>query len=69
MARVLGGILDFTGVGTVDALKLGAQQKAAGNTAEGWLNSILGASEAAIPAAALGYKYGKKGVQGLMEAF
>ena len=69
MARVLSGILDFTPVGSVDALKLGAQQKAAGNTAEGWLNSILGASEAAIPAAALGYKYGKKRVQGLMEAF
>ena len=69
MARVLGGILDFTGVGTVDALKLGAQQREAGNSFEGWLNSIGGASEAAIPAAALGYKYGKKGVQGLMGAF
>jgi hypothetical protein len=69
MARVLGGILDFTPVGSADALKLGAQQREAGNSFEGWLNSIGGAAEAAIPLAGLGYKYGKKGVQGLMEAF
>ena len=69
MARVLGGILDFTPVGSVDALKLGAQQREAGNSFEGWLNSIGGAAEAAIPLAGLGFKYGKKGVQGLMEAF
>ena len=69
MARVLSGILDLTPVGSADALKLGVRQKEAGNTAEGWLNSILGASEAAIPAAGLGYKYGKKGLQGLMEKF
>ena len=47
----------------------GAQQREAGNSFEGWLNSIGGAAEAAIPLAGLGYKYGKKGVQGLMEAF
>jgi hypothetical protein len=69
MARVLSGILDLTPVGSADALKLGVRQKEAGNTAEGWLNSILGASEAAIPAAGLGYKYGKKRLQGLMERF
>ena len=69
MARVLSGILDFTPVGSADALKLGAQQREAGNSFEGWLNSIGGAAEAAIPLAGLGYKYGKKGVQGLMEAF
>ena len=69
MARVLSGILDFTPVGSVDSLKLGAKQKAAGNSFEGWLNSIGGAAEAAIPLSGLGYKYGKKGVQGLMEAF
>ena len=69
MARVLSGILDFTPVGSVDALKLGAQQREAGNSFEGWLNSIGGAAEAAIPLAGLGFKYGKKGVQGLMEAF
>ena len=69
MARVLSGILDFTPVGSADALKLGAQQREAGNSFEGWLNSIGGAAEAAIPLAGAGYKYGKKGVQGLMEAF
>jgi hypothetical protein len=69
MARVLSGILDFTPVGSADALKLGAQQREAGNSFEGWLNSIGGAAEAAIPLAGLGYKYGKKGVQGLMGAF
>ena len=68
-AQSISGILDFTPVGSADALKLGVRQKEAGNTAEGWLNSILGASEAAIPAAGLGYKYGKKALQGLMEAF
>ena len=69
MARVLAGILDFTPVGSADALKLGAQQREAGNSFEGWLNSIGGAAEAAIPLAGAGYRYGKKGVQGLMEAF
>ena len=69
MARVLSGILDFTPVGSADALKLGAQQREAGNSFEGWLNSIGGAAEAAIPLAGLGYKYGKKGLQGLMEKF
>ena len=68
-AQSISGILDFTPVGSADALKLGVRQKEAGNTAEGWLNSILGASEAAIPAAGLGYKYGKKALQGLMEKF
>lgn len=69
MARVLSGILDFTPVGSADALKLGAQQREAGNSFEGWLNSIGGAAEAAIPLAGLGYKYGKKRLQGLMERF
>jgi hypothetical protein len=69
MARVLSGILDFTPVGSADALKLGAQQREAGNSFEGWFNSIGGAAEAAIPLAGLGYKYGKKGLQGLMEKF
>ena len=69
MARVLGGILDFTGLGAADALKLGVQQRDAGNTAEGWFNTIAGAAEAAIPLAGAGYKYGKKGIQGLMGAF
>ena len=68
-AQSISGILDFTPVGSADALKLGAQQREAGNSFEGWLNSIGGAAEAAIPLAGLGYKYGKKGVQGLMEAF
>ena len=68
-AQNISNILDFTPVGSVDALKLGAQQREAGNSFEGWLNSIGGAAEAAIPLAGLGYKYGKKGVQGLMEAF
>jgi hypothetical protein len=69
MARVLSGILDLTPVGSADALKLGAQQREAGNSFEGWLNSIGGAAEAAIPLAGLGYKYGKKRLQGLMERF